>query len=129
MIDVIYHWSFEELSCKKAQREFEIGSDHTTVDWRNFMRDICAEYFIAHPRAIGGPGMTVQIDESVFARRKANRGRVFPQQWVFGGYDVESKLGFLVAVPQVMYRSSCYVHLGDFIFVTFIILFSGLQWK
>ena len=42
----------------------------------------------------------MQIDESVFARRKNNRGRVFPQQWVFGGYDVQSKLGFLVAVPR-----------------------------
>ncbi|GFN91486.1 hypothetical protein PoB_001799200 [Plakobranchus ocellatus] len=41
-----------------------------------------------------------EIDESVFNRRKANVGKVLDTQWVFGGIYVQTKEGFLVAVPQ-----------------------------
>ena len=47
---------------------------------------------------IGGPNSTVQIDESLFVRRKNERGRMVAQQWVFGGVDEGTKLGFLVPV-------------------------------
>ena len=76
------------------------------VNWRNYVRDIFAEYFIRHPLRIGGPGHTVEIDESAFVRRKANIvrrkanvGRLVNTQWVFGGIDVDTKHGFL-AVAQ-----------------------------
>ena len=32
IIDIIYHWSFDDLSCKKGKREFDIRCDHTTVE-------------------------------------------------------------------------------------------------
>ena len=59
-------------------------SNSTIVDWKSFLRDICAEHFIDNPVQLGGPGMTVEIDESVFTRRKYNRGRMVREQWVFG---------------------------------------------
>ena len=43
-------------------------SDHTAVDWYNFIRDVCAQYFIDHPAVIGGPGAEVEIDESKFGK-------------------------------------------------------------
>ena len=70
------------------------------TNWRNYVRDVYAEYLILHPRVIGGPGETVEIDESAFVRRKYNQGREVNTQWVFGGICVRTKLGFLVPVDQ-----------------------------
>jgi transposase-like protein len=100
VLDVIRYWAFEEFSFRKASRELAMA-EHTFVDWRNFLRDICAEHFLRNPVRIGGVGVEVQIDESVFVRRKHNVGRrPVPQQWVFGGIDTTTNEGFLVAVPQ-----------------------------
>ena len=41
----------------------------------------------------------VEVDESLFARRKYNRGRIVEERWIFGGYDAVEKMGFLVPVP------------------------------
>ena len=84
---------------KKAKREFGI-SQHTFVGWKMFLRDVCGEYFVAHPVRIGGVGHTVQIDESAFTRRKYNRGRMIREQWVFGGIDTQTKAGFMVPVDR-----------------------------
>ena len=50
-------------------------STKTAVDWYNFLRDVCAQYFVDHPVKIGGPGIELEIDESKFGRHKYNRGR------------------------------------------------------
>lgn len=97
IIDIIYYWAYDLLSFKVAKHEIGI-SEKTFVDWRNFLRDICCEYFIANPVKIGGPGHRVQIDESLFVRRKYNVGRDVGQQWVFGGIDEDTKESFLIPV-------------------------------
>ena len=86
-----YEWIMKEL---------EIGGEHSIVDWFQFCRDICYSFFVRFPQQIGGQGIIVEIDESLFARRKNNVGRVVPQQWVFGGFDTVTKIGFLVEVPD-----------------------------
>ena len=72
----------------------------TAVDWYNFIRDICAQYFIDHPAITGGPGVEVEIDESKFGKRKYNRGRQVEGQWVFGGTERITGECFLVEVKH-----------------------------
>ena len=48
----------------------------------------------------GGPGKIIQIDESVVAKRKYNRGRMIKEKMIFGGYKPGKKLGFLEIVED-----------------------------
>ena len=57
-------------------------SEHTAADWRQFMRDVDFEYFFNHPDKIGDQGVVLEIDESLFCRRKNNVGRVHEEMWV-----------------------------------------------
>ena len=76
-----------------------LGS-HTIVDWMNFFRDICCQYFIDHPAQLGGEGKIVEIDVTVITRRKYNRGRISGEQWLFGGVERGSNKCFLIPVER-----------------------------
>ena len=75
-------------------------SKKTGVDWYNFLRDVCAQYYVDHPNVIGGPGIKVEIDESKFGRRKYHRGRYVEGHWVFGGTERITGKAFLVEVEK-----------------------------
>ena len=71
-----------------------------TIDWFNFFRDVCAQYFLDHPITIGGSGTVVEIDESKFGKRKYNRGRMVDGHWVFGGIERGTTKSFMVVVDD-----------------------------
>ena len=101
IFELMYYWSRQEDSIDKIMHELEIGLPSTIVDWKNFCRDKCAQYFINNPMRIGGSGHIVEIDESCFGKRKYNRGRMIQeQQWVFGSIDREYRECFMVSVDR-----------------------------
>eukprot|EP00731_Ephydatia_muelleri_P037590 Em0514g6a len=53
VLRLLHQWS-TKTPLGKAQDEVKVASA-TAVDWYNFIRDICIQYFIDHP-VIGGPG-------------------------------------------------------------------------
>ncbi|XP_065658848.1 uncharacterized protein LOC136083381 [Hydra vulgaris] len=47
-----------------------------------------------------GSGRVVEIDESLFTRRKKNRGKIVEEQWIFSGYDVTTKKALPIPVER-----------------------------
>ncbi|RUS71147.1 hypothetical protein EGW08_021092 [Elysia chlorotica] len=70
-------------------------SKHTVVDWRSFCSEVTDEWY-RKQSPIGGPGVVVEIDETLITRRKYNRGRLPTQIWPFGGIERVTKRKFIV---------------------------------
>ena len=86
--EIIYYWTY------KLQQDFVIHetglSNHTVVDFYNFLREVCSVILQEQSEAIGGPGKIAEIDESKFGKRKYNRGKRVDGVWVFGGIERDS---------------------------------------
>uniref|UniRef100_A0A131XTI2 Uncharacterized protein n=1 Tax=Ixodes ricinus TaxID=34613 RepID=A0A131XTI2_IXORI len=76
----------QNLPCAVIQRETDIASK-TITDWTSLCREVVAKAVFKHSGMIGGEGVTVELDESMFGRRKYHRGYLRPGQWVFGGVE------------------------------------------
>uniref|UniRef100_A0A5S6QSF4 SAC domain-containing protein n=1 Tax=Trichuris muris TaxID=70415 RepID=A0A5S6QSF4_TRIMR len=73
---------------------------HAAIEWNLAMREVVADTFMRNKVTVGGPGLTVQMDETVYSKRKYNRGRSYPQQWVFGGVCLQTDGCFMMPVPN-----------------------------
>lgn len=110
---IIYSF-INKLPYKIAQHESSISSgddsesekilktsSETIVDYYKSCKEVCEFGFsLVKKTKIGGPGLTVQIDESKFGKRKYNKGRKVKGQWVLGGICSETNDVFLIPVDK-----------------------------
>ena len=85
VLALTYAWA-HNFTTTQAVHETSLDDESTVIDWYNYCREVSADRIMNHHAGqIGGPGMTVEIDESKFGKTKFNRGRYIEGQWVFGG--------------------------------------------
>ncbi|KCZ81758.1 hypothetical protein H312_00798 [Anncaliia algerae PRA339] len=96
----IYFFVNNETFFEQLKRKRRITSDATIVEWLTSCREVYSQYFIIHPTMLGGIGRVVEVDKMALVRQNYNRGRIVRTQWVFGGYDVIEKIGFLVKLSD-----------------------------
>ena len=77
-----------------------MSSNHTIVDRNNYMREVCAQVLLNDPPRIGGPNITVEVDESLLVKRKANVDRIPEKQWVLGSFCRETNDCFFVCCAR-----------------------------
>ncbi|CAH2106246.1 unnamed protein product [Euphydryas editha] len=76
-------------------------SSGTVCDWSQYVREVLENWCLNEStHSLGGPGKIVEIDEAKFGKRKYNRGRIIDGQWIFGGFERDSKLIFLEKVDD-----------------------------
>lgn len=95
---VIYEWA-EGINIKKIARDSHLNRKTVSRILKVIRRLISLNFMITSNK-IGGNGRIVEIDEMLCTRRKYNRGRVIPQQWVLGGIDRDTKAFFMVEIPD-----------------------------
>ena len=102
-LHMLYLWS-QDAPVKMTTENTGL-SKMTVIQWFSNHRNICSQYFANNPIQMGGPGIILEIDESLFRHKpKYHRGRQ-PQHnsgWVFGIVDTSSTpaVGYMQIVPD-----------------------------
>jgi len=84
ILKIVYFWS-HGYPLEIVVHESGISAK-TIVDFYNLCREVCGVVLKERSQKIGGPGKTVEIDESKFGKRY-NKGKRIEGVWVFGGIE------------------------------------------
>ncbi|RWS20479.1 hypothetical protein B4U80_03076 [Leptotrombidium deliense] len=95
-------------SHKKANLPLKVAVEHsglstrTVVNWYSMCREVCEIVMSNEDHQIGGPDMTVEVDETFLTKRKYNKGRITRGHdlVLFGMYCRETKEGLYFHVPN-----------------------------
>ncbi|VDN54015.1 unnamed protein product [Dracunculus medinensis] len=99
VIRFIYCWCQQLTSIEWCQRELKLSND-ATIDWNNRMREVCVSAVQRNKKKIGGDGLTVEIDDNLFNKRRNNDEKPLPEHWIFGGICRETRDMFIEEVPD-----------------------------
>jgi len=99
VLKIIYFWA-NDYSNTITSHETNI-SEHTISSIFHQLKNCCYQTINCDefPK-IGGPDDIVEIDETMFSRRKNHCGRILNAQWIFGGISRNNNLIFLEEVPD-----------------------------
>lgn len=97
-LELIYHMAGKHNTNVDISAATGI-SVRTIVDWRASLAGAVGTFILNNPEAIGGPGLTVELDEAMFGKRKYSRGSYREGIWVLGGVCRESHQCFLIPCP------------------------------
>ena len=99
ILQLLYCWS-HNYSNKSAQFEVGVNKNTVTFYYKQF-RSACFECISnQETHLIGGEGKTVEIDETLIAKRKSHHGRMLSQIWIFGGICRETGEIFMRVVDD-----------------------------
>lgn len=86
-LELAYHWC---LKIPVTQVAIMTGIErHTVSQFYKFFREAIMTHVLddAEAMEVGGVGVTVEIDESKYGKRKYHRGHRIEGNWVFGGVE------------------------------------------
>lgn len=93
-------WCQELTSVEWCRKELRM-KERLAVKLEDSLREVCAHSISSKSvTKIGGPGKIVEVDESLYIRRKDNSEKLNPVQWVIGGVCKETKECFIVEVAH-----------------------------
>jgi hypothetical protein len=98
LMKILFWWTLK-LPQNVVAEQVSVNVE-TVGKWFRFCRQICVKFMSDHPPLLGGVGKIVEVDESVFGKRKYNRGRMTKTQWVLGGRERGTGNSFLCVVPD-----------------------------
>jgi hypothetical protein len=79
-VTLLTYYILRRLPSRTIRLELHIAN-YTATNWTMFCREAMMDYVARSSEKLGGPGKTVEIDESFFGRRKYNRGRLRNTTW------------------------------------------------
>jgi len=98
ILQIIYLWSLN-TSIKNIVIMCKI-SERVAIQWCHLIRNICSQWLLDNPYQIGGPGIVVEVDETVISKTRSPKANTASEMWIFEGFCRTSGRGFMELIPD-----------------------------